>query len=178
MIGLGGKRSQPGNQIARREPRPLGVAGIRHGADNAVFYDGAACPAELGLGRPTDVRPLVEGMVWIKQGDDDVHIQQGARGLHALLVLYLLNMVERDNLAAGGQHGDAAAQGRGRFRRWRIQTTPREVGNHLASRAAIALRQSLSRLQHVIGDVQSCSHASDAITSPHHGQERLSLGIT
>jgi hypothetical protein len=23
----------------------------------------------------------MEGMVWIKQGDDDVHIQQGAQGL-------------------------------------------------------------------------------------------------
>jgi hypothetical protein len=120
----------------------------------------------------------MEDMVWTKQGDDDAYIQQGAHGLHALLVLYSLDVVQRDNLAAGGQHGDAAAQGRGRFRRWRIQTTPCEVENHLASRAAIALRQSLSRLQHVIGDVQSCSHASDAITLPHHGQERLSLGIT
>jgi hypothetical protein len=139
--------------------------------DNSVFYDGAACPAELGLGRPPRVRLFMEGMVWTKQGKDDVHIQQGAHGLHALLVLYFLDVVQRDNFAAGRQDRDTAVQTRAPFCRCRVQPTPCQVGNHLTGRAAMALRESLGRLQYVVRNVESRSHAFDANTLLHHEQE-------
>jgi hypothetical protein len=120
----------------------------------------------------------MEGMVWIKQGDDDVHIQQGAHGLHALLVLYRLDVVQRDDFAAGRQHGDTTTQAWAPFRRRSVQTTAREFGNDLASGAALALRQFLGGLQHIVLNVQSGSRASDAIASLHQGQERLSAEAT
>jgi hypothetical protein len=124
------------------------------------------------------MRPLMEGMVWIEQGDDDVHIQQGTHGLHALLVLYRLDVVQRDDIAAGRQHGDTAAQARAPFRGWSVQTTARQFGNDLAGGAALALRQFLGGLQNIVLNVQSRSHASDAIASLHQGQERLSAEAT
>jgi hypothetical protein len=48
----------------------------------------------------------MEGLIRIKQGNDDVCIQQGAHGLHAFLVLYSAHVFQRDHL----QHSSLAAR--------------------------------------------------------------------
>ena len=48
----------------------------------------------------------MEGLIRIKQGNDDVCIQQGAHGLHAFLVLYSPHVFQRDHL----QHSSLAAR--------------------------------------------------------------------
>ena len=87
-------------------------------------------------------------------------------------------MLKRHHFAPRPQHRHPTAHARTILppRRRRRQPTPRQRGNHLACRAAPALRQFLGRLQHIILNVQRRSHASDVIASLHQSQPRRKIG--
>jgi hypothetical protein len=118
---------------------------------------------------------FVKSMVGIKQRDDDIHVQQGAHRSNSFLIHQILDAFKRHHFAARSQQRNAAARAERFFllRGWSGQTTPRQSGNNFSRRAAFALRKFLGGLQHIVLNVQSRSHASDAIASPHQSQNNL-----
>ena len=92
--------------------------------------------------------------------------------LHTLLVYQALHLFECDHFATRWQHRNAASCAGTILapRRLHRQPAPCQSRNDLPHRAVLLLRQLLRRLQHIILNVQSGSHTSGVIASPHQSQ--------